>query len=53
VPDDADSELDPRDRGAAIAIYRSGRQVGCNERAFVLSAVGISSTIGFDGSSTC
>ncbi|HLQ13415.1 MAG TPA: rhomboid family intramembrane serine protease [Steroidobacteraceae bacterium] len=47
--DDADSELDPGDRGAAIEIYRSGRQAGCNERAFVLSAVGISSAVGFDG----
>ena len=50
VADEADSGLEPGDRGDAIAIYRSGRQAGCNERAFVLGAVGISSTVGFDGS---
>jgi rhomboid protease GluP len=50
VLDDSDSELDPGHRGEVIAIYRSTRQVGCNERAFVLGAVGISSTVGFDGS---
>src|ERR1700692_516739 len=34
---------------ATIAIYRSGRRSACEERAFVLAAVGIASAIRSDG----
>lgn len=34
---------------ALVEIYRSARRAGCDERSFVLGAVGISSTVGLDG----
>ena len=33
----------------AIEVFRSTRRPDCDERAFVLAAIGISSTIHFDG----
>jgi rhomboid protease GluP len=34
---------------SATEVFRSARQADCDERAFMLSAVGIASTVGFDG----
>jgi len=50
VLDDTDDGREGGDGGAVVAVYQSAHRTECNERAFMLGAVGISSTVGFDGS---
>jgi membrane associated rhomboid family serine protease len=47
--EDADGGGAPSGRDAPVEIYRSARRADCDERAFMLAAVGIASTVGFDG----
>ena len=50
VLDDTENGGNLDDRDAPVAIYQSVHRTECNERAFMLGAVGIASTVGFDGS---
>jgi len=49
VLEDADGGGAPGGGASIVEIYRSVRRADCDERAFVLGAVGIAGTVGFDG----